>query len=55
MNNYYWEMLFPNVNFRDKICVVFSDGSEVIYKHLYLNSFMLKEINWENVIDCYEV
>lgn len=55
MNNYFYEILFPDVSFRDKICVVFSDGSSKIYKHLYLNSFILKEIEWENVVDCYEV
>lgn len=50
-----WEILFPYVSFRDKICVVYADGTEEIYKHLYINSFVLKEINWENVIDCFEV
>ena len=55
MNNYWWEILFPDVSFRDKICVVYADGTEEIYKHLYMNSFVLKEINWENVIDCFEV
>ena len=55
MNNYFYEILFPDVSFRDKICVVFSDGSSKIYKHLYLNSFILKQIEWENVVDCYEV
>jgi len=55
MSNYFYEMLFPDVSFRDKICVVFSDGSSKVYKHLYLNSFILKEIEWENVVDCYEV
>ena len=55
MNNYFYEMLFPDVSFRDKICVVFSNGSSKIYKHLYLNRFILKEIEWENVVDCYEV
>ena len=55
MNNYFYEMLFPDVNFRDKICVVFCDGSSKEYKHLYLNSFILKEIEWENVVDCFEI
>ena len=55
MSNYFYEMLFPDVSFRDKICVVFSDGSTEVYKHLYMNSYILKEIEWENVVDCYEV
>ena len=55
MSNYFYEMLFPDVSFRDKICVVFSDGSTEVYKHLYMNSFILKEIEWENVVNCYEV
>lgn len=55
MNNYYWEMMFPNVSFRDKINIEYSDGTSEVIKHLYLNSFILKEIEWENVVDCYEV
>ena len=55
MNNYWWEILFPNVSFRDKVCVVYADGTEEVYNHLYLNSFVLKEIKWENVTDCFEV
>jgi len=55
MNNYYWEMLFPNVSFRDKIHIEYSDGTSEVIKHLYLNSFILKEIDWENVVDCFEV
>ena len=55
MSTYFYEMLFPDVSFRDKICVVFSDGSTEVYKHLYMNSFILKEIEWENVVNCYEV
>ncbi len=50
-----WEILFPDVSFKDKICVVYIDGTEEIYKHLYVNSFVLEEINWVNVTDCFEV
>ena len=51
MNNYYWEMMFPNVSFRDKIHIEYSDGTSEVIKHLYLNSFILKEIDWENVVE----
>jgi|TARA_R110002012_G_scaffold257110_1_gene437336 hypothetical protein len=46
--------LFPDVSFTDKIVVVFADGSEETFKHLYMSEEDLEEIDWSKVIECYE-
>tara|TARA_R100000365_G_C2748096_1_gene78852 strand:+ start:551 stop:727 length:177 start_codon:yes stop_codon:yes gene_type:complete len=52
-----WERKFPDVEFRDKVVVVYKDGSLENLKHLYLpqSQTILKEIDWDQVDACHEV
>jgi hypothetical protein len=55
MNRHYWEILFPNVRFTDKIKVEYSDGTTEMFKHLYFDNMCLEDVDWKDVVDCYEV
>ena len=55
MNRHYWEILFPNVRFTDKIEVEYSDGTTEMFKHLYFDNMCLEDVDWKDVVDCYEV
>ncbi len=50
-----WQEMFPDVKFTDKIEVVYSDGTTEMHKHLYFDDMPLENINWKDVVDCYEV
>jgi|6_EtaG_2_1085325.scaffolds.fasta_scaffold465592_1 hypothetical protein len=52
-----WEQKFPDVEFIDKVVVVYKDGSLENLKHLYLpqSQTILKEIDWDQVDACHEV
>lgn len=50
-----WEEMFPNVRFTDKIEVEYKDGTTEKVKHLYFDDMPLEDIDWENVVDCYEL
>jgi len=50
-----WQEMFPNVDFTDKICIEYSDGSREEIKHLYLDEWVLDEVDWSTVVDCFEV
>ena len=54
-NSYVWARLFPDVSFRDKVCIEYKDGTFDIRKHLYYCEEVLHSIEWSKVTDCYEV
>ena len=47
--------MFPNVDFTDKICIKYSDGSEETIRHLYHDDWVLDEVDWSTVVDCFEI
>jgi len=50
-----WEKKFPEVNFNDKIVVVYKDGTEKTFKHLYFDSTRLDDVDWNSVSEVHEV
>lgn len=51
-----YEQLFPHVSFTDKVCVVFKDGTEKVFKHLYHDKSELDDVNWVGAVrDCFEL
>lgn len=50
-----WQEMFPNVDFTDKICIKYSDGSLEEIKHLYQDEWVLDVIDWDSVVDCFEI
>jgi len=49
-----YETLFPLASFNDKIMVVYADGSEETFKHLYLSTCELDDVDWTKVVECWE-
>lgn len=49
-----WQEMFPNVDFTDKICIEYSDGSKEI-RHLYQDDWVLNVVDWASVVDCFEI
>ena len=50
-----WELKFPSVRFTDKVRVTYSDGKSETFKHLYNRIDELELVDWNDVVDCYEV
>ena len=50
-----WELKFPSVRFTDKVQVTYSDGKSETFKHLYNRIDELELVDWNDVVDCYEV
>lgn len=50
-----WEAKFPHVPFTDKVQVKYSDGQTETFKHLYNHIGDLETVDWNDVVDCYEV
>lgn len=54
-DSYIWARMFPDVSFRDKVCIEWDDGTIVVHKHLYYCEEVLHSIDWSTVAKCYEV
>lgn len=50
-----YESLFPSINFNDKVCVVFKDGNQQEFTHLYYDNSVLNQLDWTDVVDCFEI
>lgn len=50
-----WETKFPNVQFTDKVQLTYSDGRTETFKHLYNSDYELQFVDWDTVVNCYEV
>lgn len=50
-----FEELFPDVSFNDKVCVVFKDGNQQEFTHLYYDNSELNQLDWADVADCFEI
>jgi hypothetical protein len=49
-----WQIKFPDVSFDDKVCIITPDET-VVLKHLYHDASELDLIDWDNVLECFEV
>ncbi len=49
-----WEAKFPDVSFNDKIVVIYKDGTEETFKHLYCGAAELNAVDWNSVAACHE-
>jgi|11_taG_2_1085331.scaffolds.fasta_scaffold00261_29 hypothetical protein len=50
-----WETKFPHVRFTDKVTVTYGDGRSETFKHLYNSDYELQFVDWDTVVNCYEV
>ncbi len=50
-----WKEKFPDISFNDKIVVVYKDGTEETFKHLYFDTAALDDVDWNSVSECHEV
>lgn len=50
-----WKEMFPDVSFTNKVRIEFIDGTWIVLKHLYFDSSVLETVDWDKVIDCFEV